>query len=68
MLAKKEVRMIFRWFPYAVVQVGVTWIAAVLWRDLRREERRRRLLLNLKSVLNDEQLCPTDEKYFTRAA
>jgi hypothetical protein len=53
---------------YAALQVGVISIAAVLWRDLAREQRRRWLLQNLETVLNEEKLDSKGEKFFTRAA
>jgi hypothetical protein len=54
--------------PYAALQVGVILIGALLWLDLRREARRRRLLSSIQSVLKNADPDIPGEKFFTRAA
>jgi hypothetical protein len=50
------------------MQGGLIAIVAVLWIELRREERRRRLVRNLQSVLTDEDLGRSKEDHLKRAA
>ena len=54
--------------PYAAVQAGVILIAAVLWFDFSNEDRRRRLVRNLQSVLNYGEENREEKKPFRRAA
>ena len=53
---------------YLALQVGVILIASVLWVILHREERRRRLMRSLRSVLADEDVNRSGEKLLKRAA
>jgi hypothetical protein len=54
--------------PYATLQAGVFLIAAVLWFELHREERRRRLARSIQSLLTDEDAAGSGEKILKRAA
>jgi hypothetical protein len=54
--------------PLAALQVGVIFIAAVLWREARCDERRRRWVRNLQSLLHDAESVQKEEDHFTRAA
>jgi hypothetical protein len=54
--------------PFAAVQFGVLSIAAVLWSELHREERRRRRLRNVQTQLEDIDLRRSGEDHFKRAA
>ncbi len=53
---------------YGALQVGVILIASVLWSLLHREERRRRLVGSLRSVLANEGVNRSGEKILKRAA
>jgi hypothetical protein len=53
---------------FAAMQFGVISIAATLWLELRREERRLRLVRKVESVLHEEDFCRPGEAYFKRVA
>jgi len=52
----------------AAMQVGVISIAATLWFELRREERRLRLVRKVESALHEENVRRPGEEYFKRVA
>lgn len=54
--------------PFATLQIGVIGIAAVLWLESHREERRRRPIRNLQSVLDDDDLRRSKREHWKRAA
>lgn len=54
--------------PAIVMQMGILAVAAVLWIDARREERRRRLVESLAATLREDALRRPTAGYFTRAA
>ena len=54
--------------PFAALLVGVILIAAYLWFDARREDRRQYLVRSLQSVLENEQQIRPRKKLFQRAA
>jgi len=53
---------------FAALLAGVIAIAAVLWLEARRDERRRRFMKRLESVLNDETSRSAAEDQLKRAA
>ena len=53
---------------FATLLVGVFTIAAVLWLEARRDERRRRLIKRLESLLGDGPSRGTGEDQLQRAA
>jgi len=53
---------------FAALLAGVIAIAAVLWLEARRDERRRRFMKRLESVLNDETSRRAAEDQLKRAA
>ena len=54
--------------PFAAIQFGVISIAAVLWLELRREERRLRLVRSLQTMLDNETVDRQGENFIPRAA
>jgi hypothetical protein len=53
---------------FAALLVGVISMAAALWLELRRDERRRRLARNVQSILSAEDFYRSGEKHFKRVA
>jgi len=53
---------------FAALLVGVISIAVALWLESRRDQRRRRLVRNIESILSDEDFCRSGEKQFKRVA
>jgi hypothetical protein len=53
---------------FAALLVGAIAISAALWLEARRDERRRRLMKRLESVLNDEGSRRAAEDQLKRAA
>jgi hypothetical protein len=53
---------------FAALLAGVIAIAAVLWLEARRDERRRHFMKRLESVLNDETSRSAAEDQLKRAA
>jgi hypothetical protein len=52
----------------AVLLIGVISIAATLWLEFHRDEKRRRRLKNVQSALNHQDVPPTEDTHFKRAA
>ena len=53
---------------FAALLVGAIAIAAALWLEARRDERRRRFMKRLESVLNDQGCRRAEEDQLKRAA
>jgi len=53
---------------FAGLLVGVMSIAAALWLELRRDDRRRRLVRSVESILNDGEFDRSGEEHFKRVA
>jgi len=59
---------IVRLLLFAVMLLGVISIAATLWIDMRREQRRRRLVKNVQTVLSEGDLQRSEEIPLKRVA
>ena len=57
-----------RILAFAAMLIGLVSVAATLWLELRRNERRRRLVRSIESVLVDEDFRRSEEKVFKRVA
>jgi hypothetical protein len=58
-------------FAFGALQLAVIFLAAKLWLDLRRDQRRRRLLRNVELTLNhrnQQPVRPEDLEQLKRAA
>jgi hypothetical protein len=53
---------------FAVLLLVVISIAATLWIEMRRDERRRRLVKNVQAVLSDDGFQPSGETRLKRVA
>jgi hypothetical protein len=53
---------------FAGLMVGILGIAATLWLEIRRDQRRQRLVSNIESVLKDADLPPKIDQDLKRAA
>jgi hypothetical protein len=53
---------------FLAMLLGVISIAGVLWREARRDQRRRRLVRHVESILRDEDFSLSGEKHLKRVA
>ncbi|HUB77924.1 MAG TPA: hypothetical protein VMB03_03960 [Bryobacteraceae bacterium] len=57
-----------RLLTFAILQLGVIAIAATLWIEMRRAERRSRLVKNVESIISDGDFRPEGEIRLKRVA